>query len=683
MSASTILQDAHDGYNISIRARAGAGKTTTILSIAKALSGKKIEILTYNRALANECAAKIALEQIDATCSTIHAKFSRCCGVICNDDFSLIEQTEVSRFEADIIMIDEVQDMRPLLFDALMKMIPLQKQIIIVGDELQILYNYCVGDEATDYILMNPAIAFANVTENEWKMHKLEGSFRLTKSCCAFVNCIWDSNIQSLSKEPDSPVDFMITGPWQLGITKLIQQTIDKYGSSNTMILAHTLSGNTPLRTHVNKLLRLGYLFHIKEFARGFDNSEEFKNKTRVWSFCSSKGCEADAVIVFGMDMSPNANDLGVACSRAKKKLIVIHNEKSPVNKAFQGIPYHVRFVQVNSFGEVIHHNTEVTFGDIEKREIKKDRFTVSDRVAISTQILYSLFRNFVFETNTVHEGRDLNTLVEFSHGSEDVSALYGKQMEYLIQVHSGHVCSDAQIVKIPSLPMTSIKQVKDFFEKNGITCLNIDALNDIQFPISGALMKSDCNKRKFIIEKNGHSILLVSDTCDDVYEIHKQLQSSKSEIDAMKLANFILALDSYEDRKTVIKNYNWISPSISAILQNAMATIPNLKDGSFEHYMQYMQYKHENQDSKTAITGKVDWMLNDTVIDFKMTSEITPDNKQQIITYTALHAFNTKNDAIGILYYLRLGIMLKLKMSYEDAIHFLQNYLNMRLSAK
>lgn len=677
MSVSAILQDALDGYNISICARAGAGKTTTILAIAKALFGKKIEILTYNRALANECTAKIEIEQIDATCSTLHAKFSRCCGVICNDDFAILEQEQVARFEADIIMIDEVQDMRPLLFDALMKMIPLQKQIIIVGDELQILYDFYVGDEATDYILFNPQIAFANVTQNEWKMHRLEGSYRLTKSCCAFVNRIWDSKIQSLSKEPDLPVDFIITNPWQVGITKLIQQTIDKYGSANTMILASTLSGNTPIRKHVNKLLKQGYLFHVKEFARGFDNSEEFKDRTRVWTFCSSKGCEADAVIVFGMDISPNANDLGVACSRAKKKLIVIHNERSPVNKAFQGIPYHLRFMEVSSFGDIIHHKNEITFGDIEERDFQRERFTVCDRLSISSQVLYSIFKNFVFETTTVHESRDLNTLIEFSHGSEDVSALYGKQIEYLIQVHCGHVCSDAQIVQMPSLQMTSKKQVTDFFEKNAITCLNIDALNNIEFPISGSLMKSHCNTRKIILQKNDQYIRLVTDTCDEIYEIHQQLQSSKSEIDAMKLANFILALDSYEDRKTTIKNYNWISPSISAILQNAMTTMPNLKDGSFEHYMQY-----RNEDAKT-ITGKVDWMLDDTVMDFKMTSEITPENKQQIVTYTALHAFNKRNDAIGILYYLRLGIMLKFKMTYEDAIHFLQDYVNMRMSAK
>ena len=118
MFAASILADAHKGYNLSIRARAGSGKTTTILSIAKALSGKKIEILTYNRALSNECTAKITQQGIDAACHTIHAKFSRCCGLVCNDDFGLLEQAKIERFDADVVMIDEVQDLRPLLLEA-------------------------------------------------------------------------------------------------------------------------------------------------------------------------------------------------------------------------------------------------------------------------------------------------------------------------------------------------------------------------------------------------------------------------------------------------------------------------------------------------------------------------------------------------------------------------------------
>ena len=674
MFAASILADAHKGYNLSIRARAGSGKTTTILSIAKALSGKKIEILTYNRALSNECTAKITQQGIDAACHTIHAKFSRCCGLVCNDDFGLLEQAKIERFDADVVMIDEVQDLRPLLLEALLKMIPLDKQIIVVGDELQILYDYCMGDEATDFVLMSPEIAFMNVSKREWKTHELYGSFRLTASCAVFVNCIWNSNIHSLSKEEDSPVDLVIASPWSDKVTRLIRKTIDHYGSSNTMILNQSLQGNCPLRSHVNRLLKQGYLFHIKEFARGFDNSEDFHNKTRVWSYCSSKGCEADAVIVFGADICPAGNDLGVACSRAKKKMIVIQNDRSVVNEIFKDIPYHMRFMQVNHFGDLVHHNSEICFGPIEKREIQNNRFAVSDRLNTSPRVLYDLFHSFEFQTQHVHEGTPLNTVVKFGDYSEDVSALYGKQLEYLLQVHTGHMCSDAHILQISGAQVTHAKQLADYFDKHSIMYSNLD---DLQFPLSAAAIKRKCSTREILLSKNGKSLHLVSDPCDKVHAIHAGLQESKSSILAMELANHVLALDSYEDRKTLITSYDWVSECVDDMVKHVLDSLPNLHHGVFEHMI---QYKHESSSGGVCVNGKVDWVYEQTVVDFKMTAEMCSDHKFQIITYAAMHAFNTGADSQGIIYYVRLGITMTVQMSYSQASVFLKHYVHIRL---
>jgi hypothetical protein len=73
------------------------------------------------------------------------------------------------------------------------------------------------------------------------------------------------------------------------------------------------------------------YNFHIKENVRGFEGTPDWKNKIRVWTFCGSKGCEADVVVVFGFDIygRPHAlNQIGVALSRARKRLLVIHGKK-------------------------------------------------------------------------------------------------------------------------------------------------------------------------------------------------------------------------------------------------------------------------------------------------------------------------------------------------------------------
>ena len=680
MVAESIIADACAGYNVSICARAGAGKTSTILAVAKALAGKTIEILTYNRALANECTAKLKSEKIEGNCSTIHSKYSKCCGKVCNDDFCLLEHEDVQRFEADVVMIDEVQDLRPLLFEALMKMIPYDRQIIIVGDELQILYDYCSGDEATEFVLKQPEIAFSDVSKNEWKKHELVGSFRLTESCAAFVNCIWNSKIQSLSREKDSPVDVVITSPWSKGVTQLIRKTIDHYGPSNTMLLAQTLQGNGALRTHVNRLLKDKYEFHIKEFFRGFDNSEDYRNKVRVWSFCSSKGCEADVVIVFGLDMCPAGNDLGVACSRAKKKMIVIQNERSVFNEIFQSIPYHLQFKQLNCFGDQTCYDGDVTFGKIEQRQHQNDRFAVSDRINISPRLLFSLFRGFQFETKTVHDGTRLNTSIKLGDDdvSEDVSALYGKQMEYLLQAHSGHLCADAKIMQFNGAQITHIERITEFFDRNSITHTGLE---NVSLPMSTTSFRRKCNTGEIKISRHGEHVHLVCDSCDEVHAIHAELQKTKSAVEAMKLANHVLAVDSYEDRKTMIKSYDWVDSSVMQMVRNVLDTMPCLQNGEFEHCMQYVQEMQSGV--KVVINGKVDWMHEDTVVDFKMTSEIASDHKLQIITYTALHSFFTSHTACGILYYVRLGTTLTVTISYKNAVDFLQKYVHMRVFGK
>jgi hypothetical protein len=86
--------------------------------------------------------------------------------------------------------------------------------------------------------------------------------------------------------------------------------------------------------------------FDIKENQRGFEGKTSVKNKTRVWTFCSAKGCEADVVVVFGLEMSNPAwlvslNQISVGLSRAKKKLVVVHARKwSPEMRAFAASSY-------------------------------------------------------------------------------------------------------------------------------------------------------------------------------------------------------------------------------------------------------------------------------------------------------------------------------------------------------
>lgn len=150
---------------------------------------------------------------------------------------------------------------------------------------------------------------------------------------------------------PNIPVEYLIKYPYPSNRggnddpeklnTSFLAKIIDQHGPENVIFLGKSLkSDKMPIRVHVNELMNIKdhftgerkYNFHIKESVRGFEGVADLKNKVRVWTFCGSKGCEADVVIVFGFDVfngRPHSlNQIGVALSRAKKRLIIIHGQK-------------------------------------------------------------------------------------------------------------------------------------------------------------------------------------------------------------------------------------------------------------------------------------------------------------------------------------------------------------------
>mmetsp|Transcript_20710 Transcript_20710/g.51060 ORF Transcript_20710/g.51060 Transcript_20710/m.51060 type:complete len:109 (-) Transcript_20710:72-398(-) len=103
------------------------------------------------------------------------------------------------------------------------------------------------------------------------------------------------------------------------------------------MFLAKSLQNpNSPIRVHVNELTKIEehgqqkYKFHFMEKSPAFEGRADFENKVRVWTYCGVKGCEADCVVVFGLEVPDlsatiaSLNQFCVALSRARKRLICL-----------------------------------------------------------------------------------------------------------------------------------------------------------------------------------------------------------------------------------------------------------------------------------------------------------------------------------------------------------------------
>ena len=119
----TIIDTVLAGHNVSVSAVAGSGKTTTVLSLAKAVFPKKILQLTYNKSLKLEVRERVT--QMDITNVEIHTYHSL--AVKHYDKKAYTDDVLQTVIKAsypphkpiapfDIFVLDETQDMTPLLF---------------------------------------------------------------------------------------------------------------------------------------------------------------------------------------------------------------------------------------------------------------------------------------------------------------------------------------------------------------------------------------------------------------------------------------------------------------------------------------------------------------------------------------------------------------------------------------
>ena len=193
-----IVEAVRGGHCVRITAYAGTGKTTTAM-IVVCDDDKTNTIITYNRALADETNATIRKLGIsNVVCYTYHARVGIAAAMRgkVNNDAKLL--TIVDQWDrgvpvrqpivSDRVMIDEVQDMRPSFYRAVVHMIAPNRQLLVLGDENQMLYDYGKDDVAHTGFLMQPHEYFASVTVGrEWVTRTLSTSYRLTQNIACFV----------------------------------------------------------------------------------------------------------------------------------------------------------------------------------------------------------------------------------------------------------------------------------------------------------------------------------------------------------------------------------------------------------------------------------------------------------------------------------------------------------------
>lgn len=354
-----IIKAVGNGHNVMVNAVAGSGKSTTTNLIAKHLYPKKILVITYNRRLMDDSNLKakeygidnIEIRTYHSLCSKLHNPAPTDSGII--KALAIDNEPEVS-VDYDIIIIDETQDCKELLYNYMIKVINQNTknvQLVILGDVRQNIYKFN-GTDSRFLSLANMIID----NGKEWKNLKLSTSYRLTPAVADFVNkCILDQDIivsgnnRNKNIKPEYHIingfDDRAWGRWVDDFIKMLKNNDYRY--DDVFILASSVSQKN--RFNANPVTRLENALVCKNIpcnAVTFDdeqlNDDTMRGKVVFSTFHSVKGLERKVIVVLGMEdffynLGCNKNEpldecpniLYVACTRVLEKMIIIHNGKN------------------------------------------------------------------------------------------------------------------------------------------------------------------------------------------------------------------------------------------------------------------------------------------------------------------------------------------------------------------
>src|SRR5271165_1161795 len=151
-----IVEYISNKKNCIVDSVAGSGKTTTILHIAKFLSNIRILLLTYNAKLKLETRIKIeSLDLKNLEAHNYHSFGVKYYSTKCNTDHGLINVVDNDtksnkKYLYDLIILDELQDMTPLYYQFVTKIMKdmgnKNVKLCVLGDKYQAIYDFNKAD---------------------------------------------------------------------------------------------------------------------------------------------------------------------------------------------------------------------------------------------------------------------------------------------------------------------------------------------------------------------------------------------------------------------------------------------------------------------------------------------------------------------------------------------------------
>ena len=344
----------------------GAGKTTTVLCMAREMPGTAMTVVTYNKAIKLEMrarAATVGLGNLDI--HTYHSLARKYYDKKCADDgaISRILGEDAPLLPGagrrpSVLVVDECQDMTPQYCRLVKKFVRDtagerrgepggerrgEPVLCFLGDTMQSVYGFKRADPR---FLSMAAGVFGVAAEPL----RLASTYRLTKPVARFINAGLLGRDRISAAKGGAPVEMMAGHPyrdcvpWIFGrITRLLRQ--GAYRPEDFFVVCCSLkSANAPYKVLENKLAVAGVPCHFPSSEDSELTPELIEGKVVFTTIHQAKGREREVVAALGVFDSgfyscfrtarrDACTELHfVAASRAKSLLLVaVSSEEEPL----------------------------------------------------------------------------------------------------------------------------------------------------------------------------------------------------------------------------------------------------------------------------------------------------------------------------------------------------------------
>jgi len=667
----TIITHVIKGKNVVVDACAGSGKSTTILSTAIALPHKRFLLITYNKSLRKEIQEKV--RELGIKNVAVHTYHSLAVAIYDPEAFVdkamrlLVQKNKppLRLIPADVIVLDEAQDMTFLYFRLIVKYIRdlnMPVQLMVLGDFMQGLYEF----KGADIRFLTKAheiwAPFALLQSQSFELCSLKTSYRITQPMADFVNHVLLGEPRLQAIKPGEPVVYIRRRTHELEkfvvttIRGLLHESSAK--PADFFILGGSVKGpNSAIRRIENALVDANIPCHVpmSETADQIDE-EVIKGKIVFSSFHTSKGRQRPFVFVVWFDHSYfkiNArtldpcqcpNTIYVATTRASNRMFLLETAEWPEDRPF-------KFLQKN------HHEMGrqpyVDFRGIpqikfEEETTKKDKKENLPKVSpteltkfISEQVLENItgLLDSLFIKESADTPLDMPSTVKTSQGFfEDVSDLNG--------------------IAIPALLYDYILTLYDTSDEppEGILCRMIRE--------NLALTKP--HKHRYLKEQP------LTPICENIG-------------DYLYMANVLEAAQEklyFKLKQIRREEYTWLAPAVLAQCKRRMLQVlqKEIKRGEpkMEHVIVSYDDDYANErlnqhlapfmTNAFAFSARIDLMTVNTLWELKCTSEITAEHMIQTVVYAwIMRTLDTRFSKSVKIFNIKTGQVLRLEATHED----------------